>query len=44
MSTSAIITNAALVAFTSTLTVNRTWATRIWIFVAICAGVYGYVS
>lgn len=39
ISTAAVLTNAGLVAFTSTNCENYTWAARVWIFFGISAGV-----
>ena len=39
ISTAAVITNSALVAFTSTNAINETWATRVWIFIVMGSGI-----
>ena len=44
MSNSAVVTNAALIAFTSSLCKNYTWTVRIWIFIGICVGVLRYAD
>merc|ERR1712196_217030 len=36
----AVFTSAGIVAFTSTLAVNLTWFSRVWIFVGMSAGVF----
>ena len=41
MTYSAVITNGALVAFTSTLTTNYTWPARIYLFFGFCVVVIG---
>jgi len=39
ISTAAVITNSALVAFTATNAINQTWATRVWIFIVMGSGI-----
>ena len=40
---SAVLTNAALVAFTGTFALNETWAARGWVFFSMAGGIILYV-
>lgn len=41
ISTGSVLTNAGLVAFTGTITLNYTWATRVWIFIIMSGSILG---
>ena len=40
ISFAAVLVNSALVAFTATITVNYQWLNRVWIFIAMCTGIF----